>query len=125
MCELPITKVLLSPSTLVRSAVQRRRHRNEEDGPEDVAADDESDLDAHGKGDDGHFGDTPGRKGEKKGRHGRIDERRAQDGRSEGRQQHDRCPRESLDDRGADLVPLDTGEAGAGDAAGCPAPGAF
>ena len=86
MCELPITKVLLSPSTLVQSAIQRRCHRDQEDGPEDVAADDEGDLDAHGKGDDGHFGDAAGGKGEKEGRHGRIDKGRAQGGRSEGRQ---------------------------------------
>ena len=33
----------------MQSAVERRRHGNEEDGSEDMAADDESNLDAHGK----------------------------------------------------------------------------
>jgi hypothetical protein len=98
-------------------AVQRWRPDNKENRSEDMAADDESDFDAHSEGHNRHFRNAAGCKCEKECRHRRVDEHRAQDRCSKCRHEHNRRPRKPLDNRGADLMPSDTGEAGTCDAA--------
>ncbi len=58
-------------------AVQRWRQGNEENRSEDMAADDEGDLNPHSEGHDCHFGNAAGCKSEKECRHRRVDEHRA------------------------------------------------